>query len=96
MAGKLFSALADANINIDMIVQSETRGKTNDISFTVDETDLQKTIEVVKESVSEIGAGEISYDRDIAKVSIVGVGMKSHSGVASRMFKSLAEHNVNI
>jgi len=96
MAGKLFSALADVNINIDMIVQSETRGKTNDISFTVDETDLQKTIEVVKESVREIGAGEISYDRDIAKVSIVGVGMKSHSGVASKMFKSLAEHNINI
>ncbi|MFH1095988.1 MAG: aspartate kinase [Candidatus Desantisbacteria bacterium] len=96
MAGKLFSALADANINIDMIVQSETRGKTNDISFTVDETDLQKVIEVVKESVREIGAGEISYDRDIAKVSIVGVGMKSHSGVASRMFKALAEHNINI
>ncbi|MEK7274009.1 MAG: aspartate kinase, partial [Candidatus Desantisbacteria bacterium] len=96
MAGRLFSALADANINVDMIVQSETRGKTNDISFTVDKTDLQKAIAVTKESVEIIGAGSVVYDQDIAKVSIVGVGMKSHSGVASLMFKALAEHNINI
>ncbi len=96
MAGRLFSALADANINVDMIVQSETRGKTNDISFTVDKTDLQKAIAVTKESVGTIGAGSVIYDQDIAKVSIVGVGMKSHSGVASLMFKALAVHNINI
>jgi aspartate kinase len=97
MASRIFSALADVNINVDVIVQSESGKKnTNDISFTVAATDLDKTTKIMEEVAKEIGAGRIVADKDIAKVSIVGVGMRSQSGVAAKMFKALAEKNINI
>lgn len=96
MAARIFCALAEKNINVDMIIQSSSARQTNDISFTVIRADLTKTITITQQISQEIGAGGVIYDEDIAKVSIVGVGMRSHSGVAARMFESLASHQINI
>lgn len=97
MAGKLFGALSDEKINIDMIVQSthEEEGK-NDISFTVDAVNFKKGIEVTEKISKEIGAESVSGDENVAKVSIVGVGMISTPGIAARMFATLAQEKINI
>src|SRR3989338_3176821 len=79
-----------------MIVQNVSRTGATDISFTVPSADLNKTIKVAKEISKKVGAGEITFDKEIAKVSIVGIGMRSHSGVAANMFEALAEKGVNI
>jgi aspartate kinase len=96
IAARIFSALAEGNINVDMIIQSSAEGGINDISFTVNRGDLKKTLGIMNKVKQEIGAREVVYDDGVAKVSIVGVGMKSHSGVASKMFSALAEENINI
>ncbi len=96
IAQKLFVALAEANINVDMIVQSTMREEYNDISFTVSQDDLYKAVEVVEKVKSDIGAKGIAYDSDVAKVSIVGAGMITNPGVAGRMFAALAEAEINI
>jgi aspartate kinase len=97
LAGRLFKSIADANINVDMIVQNISHdGRATDISFTVPKTDSKRTVEVVEKISKEIGAEGVSLRDDISKVSIVGVGMKSHTGVAARMFGTLAESNINI
>jgi len=96
IAAKIFATLAESNINIDMIIQNKTSTKTTDISFTVFKNELNKTMDVVKRSAKQMGFAEIDCDKNIAKVSVVGVGMRSHSGVASRMFGCLARKKINI
>lgn len=96
IAGKIFSALARVNINVDMIVQSSGEGKTADISFTVDEKDLEETKKVVGEIKKEVRVKEIRWEENISKVSLVGAGMQSHPGVAARMFKALGKEGINI
>ena len=96
VAAKLFQKLAAENINVDIIVQNVSEQGTTDISFTVPEDDLPKTRRAVDPFAEKIGAKGVVDDKGIAKISIVGVGMRSHSGVAYRMFKALADANINI
>ncbi len=98
-AARIFRALADGAINVDMIVQnvSHTGGvRVTDISFTVDKPDLPKATMLIEGLRAELGFTEVSADEEIGKLSIVGVGMRSHSGVAARMFDTLARENINI
>ncbi|MEO7319835.1 MAG: aspartate kinase [Chthoniobacteraceae bacterium] len=95
-AAKIFSALAGANISIDMIVQSETLGETNDISFTLNKDELPKAQKALAGPVKELGAKEISTLDGIAKLSIVGIGMRSHSGVAAKLLEALSIGGINI
>lgn len=97
IAAKLFDAIASANIIVDMIVQNiSSDGKFTDISFTVSRADSERAQQVAESIASELGAKRVDKREDISKVSIVGVGMRSHSGVASQMFRALADHNINI
>jgi aspartate kinase len=96
LAAKIFKDIANADINVDMIVQNVSRTGATDVSFTVPSSDLNKTVKVAKETSGKIGAGDITVDSDIAKVSIVGIGMRSHSGVAADMFETLAKNGINI
>lgn len=96
VAAKIFATLADSNINVDMIIQNKTSTNKTDISFTVFKNELTKAMDVVKRIAKQMGVEEIHCDKNIAKVSIVGVGMRSHSGVASRMFGCLAKRRINI
>ncbi len=93
---KVFSALAEDEIFVDMITQTGFDGKVTDISFTVPDDESAKSLEIMRRLVPEIGANGVTLERDIAKVSIVGVGMKFHSGVAARMFKALANENITV
>ncbi|MBI3882480.1 MAG: ACT domain-containing protein, partial [Verrucomicrobia bacterium] len=96
-AARIFKSLADAAISVDMIVQNVSHGTAaTDISFTVDKPDLLKAQKVIEGLKAESGYRELSVDEKIAKLSIVGVGMKSHSGVAAKMFETLAKESVNI
>ncbi|WP_425408063.1 aspartate kinase [Hyphococcus sp.] len=96
-AAAIFNALADGNINIDMIVQSASReaGFAN-ISFTTKEADLEQAVEVLRNEQPKIGFKALQSDRNVAKVSVIGTGMKSHAGVAATMFRTLAEKGINI
>ncbi len=96
IAARVFSALASGGINVDMIIQSAAENGLNDISFTVSHTDLKKTEAILQEVQKEINAKQVLYDDKIAKISIVGVGMKSHPGVAAKMFETLAAERINI
>ncbi len=96
VASKIFTPISNANINVDMIIQNVSEDGCTDLTFTVPETDLKRALEVVKAVVSEIGAEDFQYDKDIVKVSIVGVGMRSHAGVAAKMFSVLASEGINI
>jgi aspartate kinase len=99
VAARVFNALADAAINVDMIVQnvsSNSGSPATDISFTVDKPDLLKASRVIESLKSEVGYRESVSDEKIGKLSIVGVGMRSHSGVAAKMFQTLATEGVNI
>jgi aspartate kinase len=97
IAGKIFSRIAENEIVVDMIIQNVSGEQgLADISFTVLKTEAQKALKLVEEVTKQIGGKEVQLDTEIAKVSIVGVGMRSHSGVASRMFNALAEENINI
>lgn len=96
VAVKIFKALADNDINVDMIIQNISRTGATDVSFTVNGSELAKTLKCSKEISRSISAKGVTHDKDIAKVSVVGVGMKSHSGVASKMFKALASKKINI
>ena len=97
-AAKIFSKLAKDNISVDMIIQSYARkvSNTNDIAFTVDSSDSDKTMYTLNNLKSELKCGDILVDNDIAKVSIVGAGMIDRPGIASTMFETLAEQGVNI
>ncbi len=96
VAARVFKNLAAANINVDMIVQNVSAAGITDLSFTVPADDVAKTKRVIEPLVKEIKAAGLDFDGAIAKVSIVGVGMKSHSGVAYKMFEVLAENRINI
>lgn len=96
IAAKIFGAVAEANIVVDMIVQNISHDGYTDISFTLPKADYKRALEIVSSAAKEIGAEGVSGDERIAKVSIVGIGMRSHSGVASRMFAALAKENINI
>ncbi len=96
IAHKLFGAIADANITVDMIIQNVSRKGLADITFTVIKSDFHKATNIVGEVAREIGAKDVITDENIAKVSIVGTGMRSHSGVASTMFGALAKEGINI
>lgn len=96
IAAKIFKDIAKENINVDMIIQNVSRTGATDVSFTVMGSELNKAIKASKDVAEAIGAGDVTVDKDIAKVSIVGIGMKSHSGVAANMFEALAEKSINI
>jgi aspartate kinase len=97
VAAKLFKPIADANIVVDMIIQtSSTEKGCADVAFTVPKSDFAKTLQIVKETIKELGGKEVISNEDIAKISIVGVGMRSHSNVATQMFSALAKDGINI
>ncbi|MBI5044062.1 MAG: aspartate kinase [Nitrospirae bacterium] len=96
IAGRIFGAISDANIIVDMIIQNISQGELTDISFTVPKGDAKKAVDIMKKMTKEIGAVDVLLNPDIAKVSIVGVGMRSHSGVAAKMFAILAKEGINI
>ncbi|HVP76892.1 MAG TPA: aspartate kinase [Thermodesulfobacteriota bacterium] len=97
VAAKLFKPIADANIVVDMIIQtSSTEKGCADVAFTVPKSDFAKTLQIVKEANKEFSGKEVKFNEDIAKVSIVGVGMRSHSSVAAQMFSALAKEGINI
>lgn len=96
IASKIFTPISEANLNVDMIIQNVSEDGYTDLTFTVPATDLKRALEVVGDVVKEIGAADVQHDRDIVKVSIVGVGMRSHAGVAAKMFSVLASEGINI
>ncbi|CEG51124.1 MULTISPECIES: aspartate kinase [Stutzerimonas] len=96
VAFKILGPISAANVEVDMIVQNVAHDNTTDFTFTVHRNDYNNALQVLQGIASEMGAREVIGDTDIAKVSIVGVGMRSHAGVASRMFEALAKENINI
>jgi aspartate kinase len=96
IASKIFVPVADSNINVDMIIQNISIDGHTDLTFTVPTADLRQALEIVRPIADEIGAKDIVTDDNVAKVSIVGTGMRSHSGIAAKLFKALAEENINI
>jgi aspartate kinase len=93
----IFAPLADAAINVDMIIQNVGRDKgETDVTFTVPAADLARSMDLLESAKESIGFNRIIPDTNVAKISVVGVGMKSHAGVASTMFKALADRGVNI
>jgi len=96
IAYKILGPVADANIDVDMIVQNVGHANTTDFTFTVHRNDFNKAIGIVRVTASAIGAREVTGDDKIAKVSIVGVGMRSHVGVARTMFETLSKENINL
>ncbi|HEX5035848.1 MAG TPA: aspartate kinase [bacterium] len=96
IASQLFESLAGANINVDMIIQNVSEDGFTDLTFTIPKTDLKNALRLAESVGKEIGAGKVESADNIAKVSIVGVGMRSHSGVAAKMFTTLAQEKINI
>lgn len=96
IAARIFEPLANANINVDMIVQSASQdGETTDMTFTVPKLDVQRTLDQIAKS-PELGDTEVLTDENVSKISVVGIGMKSHAGVAQKMFGALADKGINI
>lgn len=96
VAARLFRALADRSVNVDDIVQNASLYGTTDISFTVPRTELGVAVEAVQAQSDELGAAGVTSDTDVAKVSVIGAGMRSHPGVTATMFETLAEEGINI
>uniref|UniRef100_A0A831UEX6 Aspartokinase n=1 Tax=Geobacter metallireducens TaxID=28232 RepID=A0A831UEX6_GEOME len=96
IAAKILSSLSDANISVDMIVQNVSGGDLTDFTFTVTKADFKRALAITKEVAAEIKATGVAADENISKVSIVGVGMRSHAGVATKMFQTLAKEGINI
>jgi len=96
MAAKIFTALSDAHIVVDVIVQNISKKDRTDITFTVGKMDAKKACKIMEETAEKVGAEGVIIDEDIAKVSIVGSGMMSHAGIASKMFSVLAKEGINI
>jgi aspartate kinase len=96
IAAKVFTPIADAGIIVDMIVQNIRQGGQTDLTFTVPEKDFDQAMDLARKIAFEIGTEEVLGDTDIAKVSVTGVGMKNHTGVAAKMFGALAAENINI
>ncbi|MFV0369666.1 MAG: aspartate kinase [Hyphomicrobiaceae bacterium] len=97
VAARIFGPLADASINVDMIVQNvASDGKRTDMTFTVQAAELSRTLDVLKAAEADIGEFEVRSSDDVAKISVIGIGMRSHAGVAAEMFKALSEKGINI
>jgi len=96
IAAKILSALSDANISVDMIVQNVSEAGFTDFTFTVTKADFKKALAITRETAKEISAKDVVTDENIAKISIVGLGMRSHAGVATKMFQTLAHEGINI
>ena len=96
IASKIFEPVFKAGVLVDMIVQNTSEDELTDLTFTVSKTDFYKTMELVRGVAQEIGAEKVLGDENIAKVSIIGVGMRSHAGIANKMFAALAKENINI
>jgi aspartate kinase len=97
VAAGIFGPLADAAINVDMIVQNVSDdGRTTDLTFTVGKADLERAVKVLEGKQKELGFVAVKPDRNVVKVSVIGVGMRSHAGVAQKMFQTLAEKGINI
>ena len=96
IASKIFTPIAEAGIIVDMIIQNTRAGGQTDLTFTVPKVEFKRTLELEEKIAAEIGAEEVFGDENIAKVSVIGVGMKDNSGVASTMFRTLSEENINI
>jgi aspartate kinase len=97
VAAAIFGPLADASINVDMIVQNVSQGgETTDLTFTVTKADLDRAVKVLEQARAKLGYSALIPDANVVKVSVIGVGMRSHAGVAQRMFSTLAEKGINI
>ena len=96
VAFSILGPIADENIEVDMIVQNIGADGTTDFTFTVQRNDFERTLQIVRDGMSQWGASEVTGDDRIVKISLVGVGMRSHAGIASRMFQALAAENINI
>ncbi len=97
VSSEIFGRLADANVNVDMIVQSHARvADTANMEFTVGKRDAQRAMDIVRAAKDEIGFDDVKCDEEVSKVSVIGVGMRSHTGVAKTMFAALADKGVNI
>ena len=96
IAAKILGPISDAGIDVDVIVQNIGADNTTDFTFTVDKSDFSKAETILKETSKSLGGGQVEVDDDIAKISIVGRGMRANAGVASKMFQALAENEVNI
>lgn len=96
IAARMFGALAQVHVNVDMIIQSAARDRSNDISFTIARSDLKKAVPLLEKVRHELGGKGVLVDEHIAKVAVVGVGMRSHPGIAAKMFKTLAGNKINI
>jgi aspartate kinase len=96
VASRIFAPISEANINVDMIVQNVSKDGTTDLTFTVPRSDLKRALAIVETHANQIGAKEIESSENIAKVSVIGIGMRSHAGIASKMFTTLAKENINI
>jgi aspartate kinase len=96
LAARIFGLIAGANIIVDMIVQTGSADGTTDLTFTVHQNDHERALELIRPAAREIGAAGVSGETGIAKVSIVGLGMRSHAGIAARMFEALAREGINI
>ena len=97
MSASIFGPLAEADISVDMIVQNVSAdGETANITFTLQRKDLKRALEVLDRVRDKVGFRELTSSSDVAKVSVVGIGMRSHAGIAARMFKTLADKSINI
>jgi aspartate kinase len=97
VAHRILGPIAEANIEVDMIIQNiAPDGKTTDFTFTVNRNDYQRGMEILQQTAEKMGASEVSGDARIVKISLVGVGMRSHAGIASTMFETLAKEAINI
>ena len=96
LAAQIFGPIADAHIVVDMIIQNASEDGTTDLTFTVPKADHQRALSIVEKSLPEVHAKGVRVDTDIAKVSVVGVGMRTHAGVAATMFHTLAREKINI
>jgi aspartate kinase len=96
VAARIFKDLSSGGVSVDMIVQNVSHTRKTDLSFTVAKTGMSRALKIVRKAAKKIGTGEVISDEDIARVSVVGVGMKSHPGVAATMFGTMAENQINI
>ena len=98
MSAQIFGAIAEKNVSVDMIIQNVSRSDEAraDVTFTVSKTDLQRVKSFIEEIAKGLGAREVRYDEDVVKISIVGLGMRSHAGVAAKMFRLMADERINI
>jgi aspartate kinase len=97
VASDIFMPLADASINVDMIIQNVSAdGKSTDVTFTVPHADIERAVHVLTQNKAKIGYQNIKTDENVSKVSIIGLGMRSHAGVAATMFKALGEKKINV